>query len=261
MSKVIPAFSRLPKLSILNVFFHFSPTSRMKKSLLSISSVVGLLFLTGCAAPVVNYQPQTQNISEPPLNSTNEKQIGDELLRQGKYREHDAIRVTTPVKASWAYTIHPGYFLKMGEDKDAEYYRIGGAGEDSGFVEKSAIADPYQSLMVKRDKNTLCIVTVFNGYGCDDSTVSNFERTKKPIISQDTVQRTLIYSGKVGNKINVGYREFSGSMARPAFSNSVEYDLSESKSIGYKGALLEIIEATNRSIKYKVISNFNTAEK
>ena len=233
----------------------------MKHNFFAILSITGLVILTGCAAPVVNYQPQTQNISEPPLNSTNEKQVGDELLRQGKFREHDAVHVTSIVKISFAYTIYPGYFLKIGEDKENEYYRIGGAGEDSGYVEKHAIADPYQNLMIRKDKNTICIVTVFNAYGCDESNISSFEKIKKPIISQDTVQRTLIYSGKVGNKINIGYREFSGSFARPAFSNSVEYDLSESNSIGYKGALLEIIEATNRFIKYKVISNFNAAEK
>jgi hypothetical protein len=230
---------------------------KLQSILLIIASVV----LAGCAAPKVNYQPVTNNISEPPLNSINEKYIGDELLRQGKYREHDAIHVTVPTKASWAYTVHPGYFLKMGEDEVAEYYRIGGAGEESGFIEKSAFADPYQSLMVKRDKNALCVVTVMNVAACDEGHSTGFDKIKKPIVSQDTVQRTLIYSGKVGNKINVGYREFSGNTARPAFSNNVEYDLSESMSIGYKGALLEILEATNRSIKYKVISNFNAAER
>lgn len=224
-------------------------------------SFVGIVLLTGCAAPKVNYQAETKNISEPPLNSVNEKQVGDELLRQGKYREHDAILVNSIIKISFAYTIHPGYFLKMGEDKENEYYRIGGAGEDSGFVEKISIADPYQSLMVRKADNKICIVTVLNVSGCDDSNAVSFDKLKKPIISQDAFQRTLIYSGKVGNKINIGYREFSGNLARPAFSNNVEYDLSESKNIGYKGALLEIVEATNRAIKYKVISNFNAAEK
>lgn len=47
-------------------------------------------------------------------------------------------------------------------------------------------------------------------------------------------------------------------MARQAFSNDVEYDLSESHQVRYKGALLEIINATNQSITYKVIRNFNT---
>ncbi|ELT4634368.1 hypothetical protein R8Y01_003702, partial [Acinetobacter baumannii] len=79
-------------------------------------------------------------------------------------------------------------------------------------------------------------------------------------INEDSFQQTLIYSGKVGNKINIGYREFSSNIARPAFNNDVEYDLSQSKEIGYKGALLEIIEATNQDIKYKVIRNFNKVD-
>jgi hypothetical protein len=87
----------------------------------------------------------------------------------------------------------------------------------------------------------------------------NFERVKKPILTHDSFQQTLIYSGKVGNKINIGYREFSNNLARPAFNNNVEYDLSDSAVIGYKGAQLEIIEATNQYIKYRVFRNFNSA--
>ncbi len=40
----------------------------------------------------------------------------------------------------------------------------------------------------------------------------------------------------------------------------MEYDLSESMTIGYKGAQIEIIEATNELIRYKVLRNFNKAE-
>jgi len=69
----------------------------------------------------------------------------------------------------------------------------------------------------------------------------------------------LIYSGKVGNKINVAYREFSNNLARPAFNNTVQYDLDESNIIGYKGARIEVIEATNEYIKFKVLLNFNKA--
>jgi hypothetical protein len=39
----------------------------------------------------------------------------------------------------------------------------------------------------------------------------------------------------------------------------VEYDLSESKIIGYAGARLEVIKATNTGIEYKVIKNFNSS--
>ena len=74
--------------------------------------------------------------------------------------------------------------------------------------------------------------------------------------SQDSFQQTLLYSGRVGNKINVSYREFSSSMARPAFNNDVEYDLDDSNIIGYKGALIEVLDADNQSITYKLIKNF-----
>lgn len=80
-----------------------------------------------------------------------------------------------------------------------------------------------------------------------------------PSLHRDSFQQTLLYSGKVGNKINIGYREFSNSLARPAFNNNVEYDLSESKTIAYKGAQLEILEATNQHIKFRLIKNFNSA--
>lgn len=231
------------------------------KTITAVLAVVVISVMSGCATPKANYQPVTINISEPPIDSVNVAQVGDEMLKQGKYREHDAIYVHSPVKVLWAYTVHPGYFLKMGEDGDNEFYRIGGAGEDSGYVEKAALADPYKSLMIKRSSNTLCVVTVLDIAGCPDGLTEGFDRTKKPIVTQDAIQRTLIYNGKSGNKINVGYREFSGNMARPAFNNNVEYDMGESAQIGYKGALLEVVEATNKHIKYKVLSNFNDAVK
>jgi hypothetical protein len=222
-------------------------------------SIIFTFVLTACATPKHNYQAATTNISEPPLNSINTKQVGDEMLKQGKFREHDALYVTSQLKPHWAYTVFPGYYLKSGEDESNEHYRIGGAGEESGYIEKAALADSYKSLLLKKDTGVLCVVTVFNATACFNNITDGFEKVKKPITTQDTIQRTLIYSGKSGNKINVGYREFSGNIARPAFSNNVEYDLEESKQIGYKGALLEIIEATNTFIKYKVLSNFNNA--
>ncbi len=70
------------------------------------------------------------------------------------------------------------------------------------------------------------------------------------------VEQTLLYNGKIGNRITLGYREFSQGLARPAFSNTVDYDLSASNIVGYKGARLEIIEATNTEITYRLLSSF-----
>ncbi len=178
------------------------------------------------------------------------------MLRQGKYVEQDAFLLESLAKTGFSYTLHPGYYIKHGEDQSNEYYLPGG--DRPGRIEKNPIADNWSSVALGKVDSKLCIVTIFNVKNCTDGT--NFRRVKKPTLTEDSFQQTLIYSGKVGNKINIGYREFSSSIARPAFNNNVEYDLSESKTIGYKGAELEILDATNQVIKYKVIKNFNKAE-
>lgn len=223
----------------------------MKAILLSLTC----LLCFACAAPDFNYRPVSTRISEPPLNSTATAYVGDVLLRQGKYSEHDAIYVNQKIRVSLAYDLHPGYYVKKGEDKKTETFYPGG--DEPGHVKKALLADPWQAVMTYKGTEKICVVTVFNALSCTKS--GNFQPRNLPILSSDSFQQTLIYSGKVGNKINIGYREFSSSLARPAFNNDVEYDLSSSKVIGYKGARLEIIEATNEYIKYKIISNFNEA--
>ncbi|WP_438437224.1 hypothetical protein [Kluyvera sichuanensis] len=210
--------------------------------------------LAGCTSPKYNYMPSVQNISEPPIGTTNTAYVGDSLLKQGVMSKYDGLKVTAPARVSWAYTVTTGYLKKVGDDEKNEYYMPLGTAE-SANVDKAALADMWQGIMAKKGTNTLCVITVFAVSVCEDN--MPIQRTPINIASDNNFQQTLIYNGRVGNKINVGYREMSSNMARPAFNNDVEYDLSESKTIGYKGARLEIIEATNQSLKYKLISNFN----
>ena len=219
-----------------------------------ISSVAAIGALFGCAVPQNNYKPDVISISEPEVGSVSTAAVGDEMLKQGKFVEQDAIYLKTPFKPSYAYIMGAGYYRKTGSDATGEFYLPAG-GQESGSVEKLNFVDPWKAAMLKPD-GSLCIVTVFNVATCDNG--ADFERRKHQLMTQDSFQQTLIYSGKIGNKINVGYREFSNSLARPAFNNNVEYDLGESKTIGYKGAQLEVLDATNQSIRYRVIRNFNT---
>src|SRR5690606_27655124 len=78
----------------------------------------------------------------------------------------------------------------------------------------------------------------------DDSKVKNYSRQ-------------LFYNGKAGNTLKFTYREFIDDMARPAFTQDLQYDLSESNIIGFDGLRIEIIQANNTSITYKILSDFN----
>lgn len=65
----------------------------------------------------------------------------------------------------------------------------------------------------------------------------------------------LIYNGKIDNNIKILYREFSEDLARVAYYQELTYNLNESKTLRYKNFKLEVIDATNEKIVYKVLSD------
>lgn len=197
------------------------------------------------------------NVSEPALNTSVSVNIGDVMVRQGVYAEQEALRVDQPIKIGLlnAYTLLPGMYVKQGESPKGAFYLPDGT-SGSGSIQTSPLADPYQSVFLQADNTTICVITIFNIRKCESGVTVT--RTKVPSYKDSSFQQTLLYLGKDGNKINIGYREFSNDMARPAFNNDVQYDLNESRTIGYKGATIEVVEATNQYIRYFVVKNFNS---
>lgn len=221
----------------------------MKKII--IAGLVGL-GLVGCTAPKYNYQAVSQNVSKPPIGSVNEAYVGDKMLTQGVFTEREAYFIPE-AKKKFMLTIPKGFYLKTGEDAKGSYYQAINNIPDGAIIPGGGI----QSILVT-PQNDLCFIDIYFNKVCHFKNIG--EKRKISVANDNSFQQTLIYSGKVGNKINIGYREFSSSIARPAFNNDVEYDLNESKTIGYKGALLEVIDANNQSIKYKVLKNFNKVD-
>jgi hypothetical protein len=176
--------------------------------------------------------------------------VGEEMVSKGKIYEEGVLKVKATIDG-WAYDIPAGTYPQVGFDDKNDFYSPNG---DPGSVTKNPLADPFTGLSVKKAlPNEVCVITVFSATACYKGNMVKERRLKE---SADYYQQTLLYSGRVGNKINIGYREFSGSTARPAFNNDVEYDLSASNQIGYKGALIEVLKADNSSITYRLIRNF-----
>lgn len=225
----------------------------------AICAFASALLLSACATTNRDYQPTFTQISDPPLNAVVVAEVGETMLRQGKYVETEAVFIPAEVRLGLlgAYKLQRGYYVKEGGNDKNEFFQPERSAE-GGRVDVAALADPFKTVLIPRAGSKVCGVSILGGRVCENGV--QFQRLQRPVLTADGFQRTLIYSGRVGNKVNISYREFSNSIARPAFNNEVEYDLGESSVIGYKGAEIEIIEATNRSIKYRVIRNFNSAE-
>jgi len=218
--------------------------------------------LAGCGNPVLrNYKPKAVEISSPPLGTTVTAQVGDSMLMQGSYSETDAIKVTQEIKGyiAWAfYSFTPGYYVKFADDDKGEYF-IPEGGPEGGTMRHRAAATDSQSLFIARNGKEACGINLHGDRACTAD--FEVERTTRRVYLAGSFQKALIYNGLIGNKINIAYRESSNDYAHPAFNNEIGYDLSESKNISYKGAELEILDATNKSITFKVIRNFDSVRR
>lgn len=212
---------------------------------------LSLAALGGCTSVQYNGSPANSvtKVDYPSVGEVKTAYVGDHLVSKGTMAEMSVLRVTSMIE-SFSYDIPEGDYKQLGYDSKQQFFSPVG-------VIKAALADPIQGIAVENNQqNEVCFVTIFGAKACADDAYGKFSITKKLSEFHDSFQQTLIYSGKVGNKINISYREFSNDMARPAFNNEAEYDLSESNQIGYKGALIDVLEADNTKITYRLIRNF-----
>lgn len=216
---------------------------------LKIISTVLAVLATGCTSVQYNGSDiDVKRIDYPTVGQEITAYIGDRLVSKGTVAEMNVLKVTKMME-SIPYDIPPRTYQQVGYDREQTFYSPIG-------VIKGPFVDPYKALSVENgNTEEVCVITVFGAKSCIEG-AGQFFLTREASAYRDSFQQTLIYSGKIGNKINISYREFSDSTARPAFNNDAEYDLSESNVIGYKGALLEVINASNTSITYKLIKNF-----
>lgn len=215
--------------------------------------------LIGCATPREFYRAKVIAISYPAVGEVATARPGDNLIEQGTQREYDAIELTAPFSVGGtfgSFVLPPGRYLKASE---TDLYEVFTWDNSTGLAQGGVVSGGEMLLeiaLVKKEASKLVIIKTVSGkYFAADS--HPFERIKATVLDRDSFQQTLIYGGAIGNKINISYREFAGGMARGAFTNAAEYDRSESNTISYKGAQIEVIDANNQLIRYRVVSNFS----
>ena len=85
---------------------------------------------------------------------------------------------------------------------------------------------------------------------------NSFEESSNLVQEENSMQRTIEYAGVNGNLVKFIYSEFKNGVARDAFTREFTIDLSVDSVAAFKGAVFEVIKATNSTIEYKVIRNF-----
>jgi hypothetical protein len=201
----------------------------------------------------------------PLLNQISNTELGEPIFRKEKKRVYsgavtlDTLKILTKKISGF---LKPCDLILFEEDKLYKYYK---PRNETMSILEARKKFPYQRNPILRiDKSNNAVVdldiTFFPNLKIENEKPGNpflvKEKNIEVITSNDNFVRQLIYNGKAGDVINFTYKEFINDLARSAFSQNIQYDLKESNIIGYKGAKIEIINATNLKIEYKVLSDF-----
>lgn len=228
----------------------------MKRKLLTISATI-IFSLTGCVS-----QPTYENTVRSEINEVQRPEtgvivkasLGERLLESGYTSSTTVDMFTLPADVSaFDVTIKAGEYKHTGNINGSKSF----TNTNPALYPTSLGLPAMTPIFVDKKTGELCISGSFGVKPCSDFKPIVESRTTHNGYSKDGFVQELIYTGKSNDTIRFSYREFSGDMARPAFTVPVEYDLKEDPVIAYQGAVIEVLEATNRSITYKVINHFN----
>ncbi len=75
--------------------------------------------------------------------------------------------------------------------------------------------------------------------------------------SEPTVLKELLYAGREGDILHITYREYSvAGYARTPFFQNTYYDLKTSDKIVFQENIIQVLEANNQQIRFKVIQGW-----
>ncbi|WP_452218334.1 hypothetical protein [Lacinutrix undariae] len=218
-----------------------------------------LITLVSCGAKKIAATPKIFTTNSPELNKINNAEIGISLNTKEKGFTYDALKIKKQFEIKLDYineTIEIGQiFMK---DYSTEKHDLYSNSSDLTF----GIAIP------KNGEKPITYTTIYND-GIYTNGFSNFginfiipkeeiEYVKTRVLAKnkDYFKQEFIYNGRVGNALKFIYREYVNDYARPAFTQDLQYDLSESETIGFRGLRIKIIKASNIKIEYIVLNHF-----
>jgi hypothetical protein len=237
--------------------------------MLRIILVVSALF--GPLAACANVQPVKQGFfgktlekTEPEIGTVAESTLGESLITQSTVHIVPAIKLLSAYRTEWmrnsGHRAFPFVFsentilLKIAIHQDVPIYSGPSTGGLIG-TDGSQFGTPYGVGIT--DDGRVRFVMVANSIipETDGRTVS-FELISAIQKTDKNFRQEFIYSGRTGDSIFFTYREFSGDLIRPAFTQNVTYSLSNKNIVAFKRLRLKILSADNTKIRYRILKVF-----
>lgn len=209
-----------------------------------LSFLLLLIGICSCSSPFMAVIPEPLNDNKPILNQETTSEIGVSLVSKevGKIYKAIQIKASVPYKSGYSKKefIEGSVFVNDHIYKNYDIY--------------TQVDNKEYSIAISRIDDHMALYSRGSVFQMKPVT---YTKLKLPIKEKDYFRQEFIYNGKVGNSLKFIYREFTNDYARPAFMQELQYDISESNVIGFKGLRIAIINVNNTSITYKVVNHFD----
>jgi len=193
-------------------------------------------------------------------------ETGSVILEQGRYRVVEAISSDGDIE--WGgglfgvQTVLPAGFLvaRRHDERYTYYASLDGylrvAGNKPG--ETQIVAVPDMELRVENDKPPVLNETALpNGAVVRLLTKPTLKRTIANFYDAAGYRRVLVYKGRARERWLFEYQATNGARAEPDVTQQVEYDPKDGNIVAYNGARIEIIDANDTAVTYRVLSTFS----
>ena len=216
-------------------------------------SSLAISFLFGCVAPAKyeRYQSKQSIKTYPVTGEVVYGNLGETLVSKSILNMDKGAEILNEIVwevSNVRYTVPPQKVARTFKNNDITFFNA------LKFKVEGNNIGPFVALRKLPDGGYV----LFEGVWGRKLSISPNNLREVEIASEVPVsfEQQLIYNGRVDNNLRFVYREFSDDLARSAFSQEAQYDLEESNIIGFKSVRIEVIEATNSKIKYRVLEPF-----
>ena len=227
----------------------------------SFISLVILVFPMGLLAEE-NRLYQLTVFTKPQLGEVTEVYLGDRMMEkaEGAFRECVIPKRTLEKKSMLGKAVYKANEPLCKREISSKRYSAS---------YNNHLSTEWQSFDVrwrkKGSKSSICTCNMGTCFNCVKKlSEEDVEEKSLFIRSPISKQQHIEYLGKSGDILKFTYKEFTNERAddplrsRDTVSTEFQIDLGEENIVAFKGAVFEIIKATNATISFKVIRYFQS---
>jgi len=216
---------------------------------------LSLLILFGCAAPrpepvaKIPFNVRTTEIADTfSPGNIQVKTVGETMVERSNLilKKGFIAKADQRINLRMASGLQKTIDISKGQTVTCNYKLKNGSSVCSGIplYYYQFIIDESGNLIGLMDSITNDLVPIDN--------VAKFLFGKTDIPQPGSYKRELVYNGKFKETIKISYREYRDDFTHPALDQDLSYDLSESREIVFRDMRIDVLDATNTSIKFRV---------